>query len=169
MAKTIYTFSKMQSDIYTFISRIRTSSDPYYDIFYLLVTYGFRFNEIKNIQNWNFSDPDILKIKLSKGQGIREISVNHDKYLLYLNIYNSSVKFSFVNQTTACNIMDRLYPTQIYLDSGKNLKTHLFRHFYIKLLSNAGNTPAEIGNIIGEININNVNGYINSVIYYDQY
>ena len=47
----------------------------------------------------------------------------------------------------------------------KEISDHVFRHYFIKDLADQGMTAEEIGDLIGELEVLNVQGYINSDLY----
>lgn len=156
----------INDDIDQFFNYGLPRAEPYRDFFNYLRWLGIRFNELKNCQYWPYVEHETLTIPLSKGQGFRvltEAIYNVD------NIYNQILYddfYSYVNTTTANQLIRRYFPKRAQLDSGKYLGTYIFRHAYIKNKFNEGMTPTEIAALMGEINISNITGYINSVIMY---
>ena len=162
----IYTFMDMNNDISTFLSLEILSKDPY-RLFYLNQYYfGLRFNEVKNANNWIRLTDSTVQVPLSKGQSTRILTYDPEYWDVIFYYITELGYFNFANQTTASQLFLRHYPKRLFLDTGKSLTTHFFRHFYVKLQTNNGFSPAQIATDIGEININNINGYINSIIMY---
>lgn len=171
----LYSLDLMNSDFTQKLSLVSHSpdylyfNDPYHRFFYILNQYGFRFNELQKSSEFIRLDDNIIKIPLSKGQDFRLITDsqhNIDNFLTSLVYYDF---FRFINNSTASELLQRFLQKKLYLHSGKSLTTHYFRHKLCKNMHTQGNTIQQISQYIGEKNINNVAGYVNSVIYYQDY
>ena len=114
-------------------------------------------------------DANTVKVPLSKGQDFRLITGTEeeiDNLLTSLVYYDF---FYYVNNSTASELLQRFLQKKLYLDTGKSITTHYFRHKLCKNMHTNGSTIQQIAAYIGEINLNNVAGYINSVIMYNTY
>jgi len=163
---TPYTLASINEDTNQFFTNLWPTNDPYYFFFAWLGALGVRYNELRNCINWGYWPHEKIVIPLSKGQDFRILLYSDWDTELIKETFEANSYFTYVNKTTANLVMKRHFPHWATLDSGKFLGTYLFRHRYIKNLAASGQTPAQIAATIGESNINNVNGYINSVIMY---
>ena len=163
---TVYSFSQMQYDIPDFLMKPEIYLDPYHLFFLNQYNFGLRFNEVTNAKNWIRLTDSTVQVPLSKGQSTRILT--YDPYYWDVLFYHIETLgyFNFANQTTASQLFLRHFPRRLFLNSGKALTTHFFRHYYVKNKSNMGWTPTQIASDIGEVNVNNINGYINSIIMY---
>ena len=171
----LYTLYDMDTDFNERISNVPHSadylyfSDPYHAFFYLLNGYGFRFNELQKCSLFTRIDATNIRVPLSKGQYYRFITnseENIDNLLTSLAYYDY---FRYVNNSTASELLQRLLQKKMYLDTGKSITTHYFRHKLCKIWNANGATLQTIAEYIGEINLANIAGYVNSTIYYTPY
>ena len=171
----VYTLELMNSDITARFEALPHTpdylyfNDPYHAFFYILNRYGFRHNELVNSARFARLDANRIQVPLSKGQGTRLITDSEesiDNLLTSLVYYDF---FYYVNNSTASELFKRFLQKQLFLTTGKSLTTHFFRHKLVKNMYASGQTPKQIGAYIGEINLNNVNGYITSSILYQDY
>jgi hypothetical protein len=162
-----YSLQQMNVDTIQFISNPIITNDPYYIFYYLQYLYALRFSEIQNSASWDRTDSQHITIPLMKGQDFRIIYSSEQEIDLIMNLISDQSFITHANNTTASNLFNRLYPKKIYLDSGKSLTTHFFRHYRIKFLHQTQlQTYENIALWIGEKSILNVIGYDQSVILY---
>lgn len=170
-----YTLELMNTDFNTRIANIPHSpdylyfSDPYHAFFHILNSYGFRFNELVKSSNFIRLDAFNIQVPLSKGQTFRIINDTEEKID---NLLTSLVYYDFfyyINNSTASELLQRFLQKKLYLTTGKSLTTHYFRHKLCKNMFAQGSTVQQISNYIGEVNLNNVSGYISSTILYQDY
>jgi hypothetical protein len=171
----LYTLAQMNNDFENKISNIPHSpdylyfNDPYHSFFYILNKYGFRFNELVKSERFVRMDANTVKVPLSKGQDFRLITGTEeeiDNLLTSLVYYDF---FYYVNNSTASELLQRFLQKKLYLDTGKSITTHYFRHKLCKNMFASGKTIQEISAYIGEVNLNNVSGYVSSTIMYNTY
>jgi len=160
------TLEQINEDIYLFLNGGLPRGDPYQDFYNWLSWLGIRYNELKNCEHWTYVVDTSITIPLSKGQGSRVITSNEDNvYGIWDNILQNNY-FFYVNTTTANELVRKRMTHRTKLSTGKYLGTYIFRHAYIKNKYADGMTPQQIAALMGEVNINNITGYINSVIEY---
>jgi site-specific recombinase XerD len=162
----IYNFADMQTDIDIFFETPYIYQDPYFAFFFLQYEYGLRFNEIKNSSKWIRLNDSWMKIPLSKNQDYRIINEDPEDidYIEEL-IYDQNF-ITRANNSTASHIFNLSYPKKLYLNTGKSLTTHFFRHHKMKFLIEDGHDVEEVAEYFGEKSLLNVIGYVNSVIMY---
>jgi len=168
-----YTLAQMNSDVTVAFQQTPHSpdsylfSDPYFAFLKILDLYGFRFNELQKSALFSRLNTTTLQIPLSKNQQFRQIIDTEeqiDRIILTLNYYDF---FYYINNSTASRVFNSFMQKRLYLNTGKELTTHFFRHKLCKNLYNQGQTVQQIATYIGEINLNNISGYINSSIFYE--
>lgn len=142
------------------------SSDIYWGFFYYLYLTGVRPGELRNAVNWDFTNESGIAVPLSKGQGVRILDPSQFGVQGNLRMFTDYEMFKFVNPTTANRLFNLYFTPRYFLASGKYLGTYLLRHSYIKDLYSKTGSISYVASIIGEINHNNVSGYVNSAIYY---
>lgn len=160
----IYTLGMMQPDINQFFDNLGGTQEPYYGLFICQYLYGLRFNEVQKAINWERLSPHVYKVQLSKGQSFRTIDSNPPATYPLDGFLPAFDYFVFANNTTASILFNRHFPKKLFLDTGKSITSHFFRHFKVKELISQGQTINQIAALFGEINPNNIAGYANSVI-----
>ena len=141
-------------------------TDIYWGFFYYLYMTGLRPNEIRNAINWDFSDPAGIAVPLSKGQAVRILDVEEFPVAITLEAFANYEMFKYVNPTTANRLFNVYFSPRYLLASGKYLGTYLLRHSFIKNLYDQTGSISYVASIMGEINENNISGYVNSAIFY---
>lgn len=132
--------------------------------FNLLYKFGFRINELSLVHQWNILSHGVYVCPTEKGGNDREI-----EYLDPTGKINQSImdgeNYVFTRDWRAYSrYINSKTGGNRYKHNDKFITTHLFRHNYIKKLSEDGKTVSEIKTITGLIDTNVVNGYINSEI-----
>ena len=170
-----YTLELMNSDFNTHIEQISHTSDylyfsdPYHAFFFILNKYGLRFNELVKSSMFLRLNANEIQVPLSKGQTTRILTDSEeaiDNLLTSLVYYDF---FYYVNNSTASELLQRFLQKKLYLSTGKSITTHYFRHKLCKNMFASGKTIQEISAYIGEVNLNNVSGYVSSTILYNTY
>lgn len=170
----LYTLEQINSDVAQAFANYPHSQDgylynePYFSFFFILNRYGMRYNELKAGASYvRISDTEV-RVPLSKNQDYRiltETEHNIDRLLYTIQYYEF---FTFINNSTASRLFNRFLNKRVYLETGKDITTHFFRHKLCKNLFAEGMTVPQISAYIGEVNRNNITGYINSVMYFDR-
>lgn len=161
-----YDSQTLDNHLTIMLNDLQTYERDYADFFQLMFENGLRFNEMKNTLNWSNPVTGVVRVPLSKNQTYREFGWPQEIIDFWFTRFQQQNYFGFVNSSTADMLIKKYMPSIVSLDSGKSISTHLFRHAWVKRMDFYGIPPAAIGSIMGEININNVNGYINSIINY---
>ena len=162
---TPYPDRTMFQELFDFLSFRMPKSDPYWYFFWLSYQWGTRPNELRACEAWDYSQPTGIIIPLSKGQSTRTLDPTYYQPESYFNSLSQYEFFKYVNSSTANLLFAKYLGYKVYLGTGKSLGTYIFRHARIKALAASGQTPQEIAAYFGEINVNNINGYINSQLF----
>lgn len=158
-----YSLNEMRTDCSNFFSSGIPDTDPYREfLFYLYIT-GLRFNEMQNCRNWDYSHESGIIVPLSKGSANRILDNTLLPPAAIQSTFASFEYFYYVNNSTASNLFNKYYAHRLFLSTGKPITTYVFRHLYIKNLASEGKTAQQIATIMGEVNANNIAGYIDSV------
>ncbi len=137
------------------------------NIFKDLYLTGLRFMEIQNAEKWSVLPNDNLKCETLKGSNDREFAPSELTSYHASSVFALSAGYNMCRYGAANIYLKRvLSPYTLYIVN-TSLTTHIFRHNKIKQLAVSGLTAAEIQEYIGEIDIKNVNHYLNSEIYID--
>lgn len=149
-----------------FLFRLQTCIPIYRNLFSLLFNTGLRFSEAKQTNKWMFDGLGGFYVPTLKGGNNRYIKVSEVPTAILDSILSRTDPFKIVTNATASNYFNYYSAIpNIYCDR-KLIKTHIFRHNLIKKLNKEGKTVEEISELIGEVDIKNTQGYIDSKLYY---
>lgn len=135
-------------------------------ILQVLYSTGCRPHELLDINLWYRLDGAYFVLKALKGNNIRSILVSDlpVDFISYVDANYFPWSLSNYRQFTYQFLNIYIYPTAI-IDS-KKCALYLYRHAFIKRLSDAGLSVEQIRQITGHKSDAVVEGYINSMIYY---
>ena len=135
-------------------------------ILQVLYSTGCRPHELLDINLWSRLDGTYFVLKALKANNIRTILVSDlpVDFIKYVDANYFPWLVSNYRQFTYQFFNIYMYPTAI-VDS-KKCALYLYRHAFIKRLSDAGLSVEQIRQITGHKSDAVVEGYINSMIYY---
>jgi hypothetical protein len=128
---------------------------------------GCRWIELYELSRWTYDGLRGYTVQCAKGSTTRYIDEANVAEFIKTKIANGDQ----INPNSRYNSMSiyaerfALFPHLRCKD--KEISLHIFRHNLVKKLYDLGYTPEMIGVIIGEIDVKNVNIYVNSQIYYN--
>lgn len=128
---------------------------------------GLRFSELKHTEKWYFDENLTLWVPTLKGGNPRSNIQNLITPWLLTHITTNSNPFLRIDNSTASYWIYSFLPVGNLYHESKVLKTHLFRHLLAKQMHQSGKTTQEIMTFFGEVDLRNMNNYINSDIYYN--
>jgi integrase len=168
MEKLPYTYAQLNQDLNRFLNLVSTQSQTYWIAFYVQYVTGCRFMELADITRWQIVDSLTFTLQPEKGNNLRTF----EKSILpatFLNMIQSqSTYFNGLTLSTGSYYFKRSYFGKRIWHEDKEITTHLFRHHICKKLYDEGNTRLTIKNFLGEVNIDNSNGYIDSDLMWTQ-
>lgn len=162
MSKIILTPSQLNTILLRFIDNLYKKDFYYADIAQNLYNTGLRFHELLEPYRISIIDDDNIEFLLEKSSGTRIISSKHFTDYLLANILTHSDPYYFCNLSTFKNMFSYFSPVPVIKHKNKSIKSHLFRHNFVKQLSVQGYSVSEISEIISEKNETNTLNYINS-------
>ena len=162
MDKQPYIFEQLDYDLTRFLNLVNVQSQTYYVAFRVQHATGCRFSELRDITRWQIVDSNTFTLQPEKGNYLRTLPSS----LLpttFLNMVSSqSTYFNGLTLSTGSYYFRRNFFGKRIWHMDKEITTHLFRHFICKLKYSQGATRQEIKQFLGEIDIANSNGYIDS-------
>jgi len=164
MEKTPYTYEQLHTDLNRFLNLVSLQSQTYFVAFMVQYNTGCRFMELADITRWQIVDSNSLSLQPEKGNTLRTF----DKSLIpttFLNMIQSqSTYFNGLTLSTGSYYFKRSYFGKRIYHQDKEITTHLFRHHICKKMYSEGATRQTIKNFLGEVSIDNSNGYIDSLL-----
>lgn len=157
---------ELNTHLETVIHEAKSRSNVFYQFFLNLKLSGFRFQELVHTDLWYFDEFGALYAPTLKGGNIRENVQDYISSNLLQALLSNHNPFLKITQSTAAYWLYAFIPVGNIYHETKQIKTHLFRHYLIKKMSKDGYTTSEIASFIGERSLDNVDGYINSDLYY---
>jgi integrase len=167
MSKTILTSERLNTILLQFIDNLYKIDFYYADIAQNLYNTGLRFHELLEPERITIIDEDNIEFLLQKGSGTRIIPSTQLTDYLLANILTHNDPYYFCNLSTFKNMFSYYSPVPVIKHKNKSIKSHLFRHNFVKQLSLQGYNVSEISEIISEKNETNTLNYINSALYYN--
>jgi len=163
-----YTTAQMTIDCLNFIQAIDALS-PSFALFYRVqMEIGSRFHELTDITRFQMYGDEKILFQPAKGNNLRALYVSdlQPKFVRMVELQESY--FDRVNYFTSNRYFQNYFPRQIHLYNGlfasKRINAYIFRYRKFKLLAESGLPLEDIGQIMGEIDIKNVEGYVNADI-----
>jgi hypothetical protein len=163
----VYELSQIQADLIQFKEKIAGFNACYYSLFNTMFNFGFRIGEMTNESRWNITELPNIIIDTEKNSFNRIIQLSDlDDYARqrvemglfpYLNTSNSVANYFFKTYFSI---------PRIIIDT-KSVTTHLFRYYNFKYFSAIGWSDIEVGQFMGEVEIQNTINYINAQLYID--
>lgn len=149
-----------------FLFRLNNCIPVYRNLFNLLYNTGLRFNEAKHTNRWIFDGLNGFYVPTLKGGNNRFIKISVIPPSLLDSLIYRTDPFKIVTNATASNYFFYYSRIPNIFCESKLVKTHLFRHNLIKKLYKEGQTVQEISDFIGEVDLKNTQGYIDSKLYF---
>ena len=148
-----------------FIEKMEKFDFVMFPTFKILYTHGFRIREVLEAKRWKLNDNGIFRIETEKGSLPRfinysEIERRYRNELDYANYEDKLLNYSQVKRR-----FESYFNAQFFTENNRKLITHLFRHNFVKKKFKQGLSIEEISKIMGEINPENIRGYVVSKIY----
>ena len=166
-----YPLSLINSDCLNFIQAIGLYS-PSFKLFYEVVhATGCRFEELTDISRFQMDGEERIIFQPGKGNNERILYVADlpEKFVTMVETQESY--FDRVDYDTNRRYFRAHYPRPVYLNSGgflgKRVGIYIFRYRMFKQLYADGVSPGDIGIIMGEVDLKNVNGYIDADLIYN--
>lgn len=127
---------------------------------------GCRPHELLDISLWSRLDASTFVLKALKANNIRSILVSDlpGDFIQYVDASYFPWSLSNYRQFTYQFLNIYMYPTAIV--DAKKCALYLYRHAFIKRLSDAGLSIEAIRQVTGHKSVAVVEGYINSMIFY---
>lgn len=163
----VYTFEALQSNLQGFISLQNILTDVYRIAFRAQYATGCRFTELAEPNRWTFLAPNSITLQPLKSGNLRTFNALTLPADFVQLVRNSSLYLSNLNLSTGSYYFRKFYPQKKVYHLDKVITTHLFRHHYAKSLFAEGKTRTEIQILMGEVDIKNSNGYIDSVLMFE--
>jgi hypothetical protein len=160
----IITSAQLDSTLQSFVNNL-VSIYPFAGYCLMdLYTKGFRYNELYNRSNILLPDSTHYKILTEKGSNPRTFLRSE-----FTNFWNAELTIdttAFINcrLSTMQRLFDRYYHYKNTKVGTKGIKTHLFRHNRVKQMILQGKTLQQVANYFGEVNVQNIKDYNNSII-----
>lgn len=132
------------------------------DTFTMLYDFGFRINEVLELERWSTYDSTYLRCHTSKGSNPRLVPRNEVPQLFYNSILHNTDYYLRSSYATVERVFQSSFPGKYILIGTKPTGTHLFRHNYIKKLSDQGYTAQQIKDDTGILTNTVVFSYVNS-------
>lgn len=136
-----------------------------YMVFETLYNTGLRINELIDYSRLELIDTNTVLIQTQKFSNPRIIHLSEFNITYIENFVNNNLRNfirSYSYYSSKITAYNNEYPN-LYVE-GKKVTTHIFRHNYVKKLSDSGLSVTEISAIIGERDNKNTLGYIYSQI-----
>ena len=156
---------ELNSLLSSFLIRTKRCDIYYHSLFVSLFNTGMRFGEFKNFRRWTVVNNESFDIPTEKGGNIRNVKFSELPAHTVDSFFSGHNNYDLINNSTACYYMKCLLESTTIRTKENTLKTHLFRHNRIRQMAAAGFTRDKIGSYIGEVDLKNVDWYINAVLY----
>lgn len=155
----------LNSLLSAFLIRTQRNDIFYHSLFVSLYNTGMRFGEFKNFRRWSVVNNESFDIPTEKGGNVRNVKFSELPEHTVNSFFSRQNNYDLINNSTACYYMKCLLESPTIHTKENTLKTHLFRHNKIRQMADAGYTRDQIGTYIGEVDLKNVDWYINAVLY----
>lgn len=160
-----FTLKQLNEICQTIIERSPREYPELCDLFTTLYTFGLRHIEAYQLNRWSFEDLKTIVIKTAKKGNPRKINVA-DVPRSIIEMVISKVEFwNLVRYDTARLYCQRFSPYPFAVCRNKEIGMHIFRHTYIKNLSDMGMNDEQIAELIGEVDAKNIGIYVKSDIF----
>ena len=137
-----------------------------YALFHTLYTYGFRIRELQNCQTWTRVGNNLINCQTSKRSNDRLIDATKAHPLL-LDSVDCNKNFIYISSYSTYR---RIFEGKIrgggFCVGDKKLSTHVFRHYVVKKLHEAGQSYAQIQDYLGLTSLVMTMNYVHSNIQY---
>lgn len=166
----LYTYSKLDSDLQSFITAVTSVSHYYSLAFQTLYDTGCRPSELFSANAWQNYDSTLITLQPLKGNGLRYIEKSIIDPEVVSSIEDGHVITSRLSLPTLQRYFQRLFHNRpTFIHSTLQLEPigiYLFRHFAFKSKFAETGDRAATGQYFGEVDIKNTNGYIDSSLFY---
>lgn len=163
----LYELSHIQADLIQFKERIAGFNPCYSSLFNTMFNFGFRIGEMTNVSRWNISELPSIIIDTEKNSNNRIIQLSDLDDFAKQRIEMGLFPFLNTSNSVANYFFKVYFPKSRIIIDTKSVTTHLFRYYNFKYFSAIGLSDIEIGQFMGEKEINNTINYINSQLYID--
>jgi len=137
-----------------------------YMVFETLYNTGLRINELIDYSRIQLVDANTALVRTQKYSNPRIIQISSINRTYFENYVNNNLQ-NFIRSYSYYSSKIVAYNneyTNLFVE-GKQITTHIFRHNFVKKLSDSGLSVSEISGIIGERAEKNTFGYIHSRIF----
>ena len=182
----LLTFPKLADIVNDSLRNIRNNFPKYFSFYDTLYTFGFRPIELIELFRFYYASSKFITVKTAKGSNYRSIlvsncnadfrfrlSAGYDYY--FHNLLNIPKGFGYrvLNKKPYVLIYENLLPNikismteVVRINQVKPLDMYIFRHYRIKEMSIVQGMKAKvIAFYFGEVNMDNIQGYIDSELY----
>ena len=150
----------------SFLFTIHRMDIYYRSMFESLYATGLRFNEFKQFRRWKVVNNESFNIQTLKGGAVRNVKFSELPQHVVESYFAASNNYDLINNSTACYYLKNYFGVPTVRTLKNTVKTHLFRHNKIKQMAASGYSRLDIGAYIGEVDLKNIDWYVNSVLYY---
>jgi len=162
----IYDLERFDLDMLEFSNKYLTHNIIFHSIFVDLFNTGLRSCEILDKNRFTLNENGEYLINTAKGSNDRVLNS-----LYFSELFNDAfLSGNFLYENISYQRLDYIFKiswgTPNVYQHKKRLSTHLFRHMLCKSMYNNAIEVQDIADFMGEVNNNNILGYINSVIQY---
>lgn len=166
MAGTLYTLEALRIDLQELILQVSSYSTFHAQFMEMSYLHGFRFEELTIKNNFWLKDENTVGFQPGKGNNERYFKTKDLPEYFLTMLSNDSFWFYRIDYHTITRYFHNSYP-KLKVTVGEHEKSiayYLFRHYRIKQLSADGYSNYEIALEFGEIDVKNIEGYVNSVL-----
>ena len=147
------------------------TSGRYYDNlgdFFTVLYNTCRWVEVYELSRWGTEDLETYFCQTAKGGNVRSINAASlpSNFLFLISTALSTWDVCRYNSMRKYSARFALFPSLYCLD--KQIELHCFRHNHIKYLYSLGNSYEQIATYMGEVDPDNIKGYVESIIYYNE-
>lgn len=156
-------FEEFEGSILATMAKIELFNfSPDYDYFWLLYEFGFRAEELRNLQTWSIlPNGNILAPTLKNGTS-RELDVSLVPLRVLLSIALGTNLIAIKSYSTYQRYIAKGSNLHLLTVGGKHIRLHAFRHYRMKKMFQDGQSLAQIQSWFGLAAIATVAGYVYS-------
>lgn len=159
------TEEELEGVLIQFLDRIKKIDRYLYPVYDLLYKYGFRVNEVLELDRWSLNESGKFEVETEKKSRKRILlpALVPQEFIVALSRKRKGEVYSTYD---VVKNRFQVYSTKsLYYSERKRICTHVFRHNYVKKMYKNGYSIDEISEKIGEVEPKNTEGYLTSIIY----
>jgi len=151
--------------LYEMILKLEKHDYMMYPVFKVLYDHGFRVSEVLEAERWNLNEHGIFRITTEKKSLPRFLELSQVEKRYRNELTYNEYKGQLLNYSQVRRRFDCYFGATFFTQNNRRLITHLFRHNFVKKKYAEGLGVEKIAEIIGEVEVKNVMGYVQSKIY----